>query len=63
MRYRPTYTGAVLDETRLKDVVKLYGSENCYFGKLWTGFRCTETQFIFSFATSKFQHLIDFENL
>ena len=63
MTYKPEYSCAVLDEILLKDVVKRYGRENCYFGKLWTGFRFTETQFIFSFATSKFQHLIDFGNL
>lgn len=59
----PKYYGAVLDENYLKDVVKRYCIENCYFRQLWSGFHCTETQFIFSFAAAKFQHLIIFETL
>lgn len=63
MTYKPEYSCAVLDEILLRDVVKRYGRENCYFGKLWEGFNCTESQFIFSYAASKFQHLMDFETL
>jgi hypothetical protein len=36
---------------------------NCCFGRLWEGFNFTETEFIYSFAASKFQHLIDFKSL
>ena len=61
--YTAKYFSAVLDEKYLKDVVERYGIENCYFSVLWDGFRCTEKQFIFSFAASKFQHLINFETL
>ena len=63
MNYNEQYSCAVLDEILLKDVVKRYGRENCYFGKLWEGFNCNETQFIFSYAAAKFQHLINFETL
>lgn len=61
--YTPKYYGAVWDDNSLKDAAGKYGIENCYFGQLYRGFHCTETQFIFSFAAAKFQHLIDFKNL
>jgi hypothetical protein len=60
--YTSKYYGAVLDENYLKGVVNRYSIENCYFVQLWSGFHCTETQFIFSFAVSKFQHLMILED-
>lgn len=65
MTYKPEYSCAVLSDISLKKAIELYGLDNCCFGRLWVweGFNFTETEFIFSFAASKFQHLIDFKSL
>lgn len=63
MTYKPEYSCAVLSDISLKKAIELYGLDNCCFGRLWEGFNFTETEFIFSFAAAKFQHLIDFKSL
>lgn len=63
MTYIPECACSVLNDYHIKLAVQKCGCENIHFGKLWLGFNATENEFIFSYAASKFQHLMDFESL
>lgn len=55
------YYCAVKNEWEYHYVTEKYGRKNAKFGALYYTFHNTESEFIFSRAVARFQHLVIFE--